>query len=225
MYTIRRNLRVGKWSGNMHEVTERQKEALDFIEEFTRENGYPPSFREIGAAIGVTLGAVQKLLKMLERKSMIKRESGRSRVLRVTRKESRIPIYAAARGGMPRIVDEEPKEYLDVRSTLGLRTGDTGIYVVGDSMINAGIADGSVVFFRRIENVKDDDIVVARVEDGVTVKRYGRQGRKIVLKPDNPLHDPIIVDPAVDSFEVIGKVISVIKNYGKDSRQKGKRQK
>lgn len=209
----------------MQEITERQKEALDFIEEFTRENGYAPSFREIGAAIGVTIGAVQKLLKMLEKKSMIKRESGRSRVLRVMRKESRIPIYAAARGGMPRIVDEEPKEYLDVRSTLGLRTGDMGIYVVGDSMINAGIADGSVVFFRKIEDVKDNDIVVARVEDGVTVKRYGRQGRKIVLKPDNPLHDPIIVDPAVDSFEVIGKVISVIKNYGKGAGQKGKKQK
>ncbi len=209
----------------MKEITERQKKALDFIEEFTRENGYAPSFREIGAAIGVTIGAVQKLLRMLEKKSLIRREAGRSRVLRVTRKESRIPIYAAARGGTPRIVDEEPKEYFDARGTLGLRSGDRGIYVVGDSMVNAGIADGSVVFFRKVQDVKDNDIVVARVEEGVTVKRYGRQGKKIVLKPDNPLHDPIVVDPAVDSFEVIGKVVSVIKNYGKDSVPKEKKQK
>ena len=209
----------------MKEITERQKEALDFIEEFTRENGYAPSFREIGAAIGVTIGAVQKLLRMLEKKSMIRREAGRSRVLRVTRKESRIPIYAAARGGTPRIVDEDPKEYFDARGTLGLRTGDRGIYVVGDSMINAGIADGSVVFFRKVQDVKDNDIVVARVEDGVTVKRYGRHGKKIILRPDNPLHEPIVVDPAVDSFEVIGKVVSVIKNYGKETAQKEKKQK
>ena len=209
----------------MKEITERQKKALDFIEEFTRENGYAPSFREIGAAIGVTIGAVQKLLRMLEKKSLIRREAGRSRVLRVTRKESRIPIYAAARGGTPRIVDEEPKEYFDARGTLGLRSGDRGIYVVGDSMVNAGIADGSVVFFRKVQDVKDNDIVVARVEEGVTVKRYGRQGKKIVLKPDNPLHDPIVVDPAVDSFEVIGKVVSVIKNYGKEAAQKEKKQK
>jgi repressor LexA len=209
----------------MKEITERQKKALDFIEEFTRENGYAPSFREIGAAIGVTIGAVQKLLRMLEKKSLIRREAGRSRVLRVTRKESRIPIYAAARGGTPRIVDEEPKEYFDARGTLGLRSGDRGIYVVGDSMVNAGIADGSVVFFRKVQDVKDNDIVIARVEEGVTVKRYGRQGKKIVLKPDNPLHDPIVVDPAVDSFEVIGKVVSVIKNYGKDSVPKEKKQK
>ena len=92
-------------------------------------------------------------------------------------------------------------------------------------MVNAGIADGSVVFFRKVQDVKDNDIVVARVEEGVTVKRYGRQGKKIVLKPDNPLHDPIVVDPAVDSFEVIGKVVSVIKNYGKDSVPKEKKQK
>ncbi len=209
----------------MKEITERQKKALDFIEEFTRENGYAPSFREIGAAIGVTIGAVQKLLRMLEKKSLIRREAGRSRVLRVTRKESRIPIYAVARGGTPRIVDEEPKEYFDARGTLGLRSGDRGIYVVGDSMVNAGIADGSVVFFRKVQDVKDNDIVIARVEEGVTVKRYGRQGKKIVLKPDNPLHDPIVVDPAVDSFEVIGKVVSVIKNYGKDSVPKEKKQK
>ena len=201
----------------MKEISKRQQEVLEFIENFGRDNGYSPSLREIAGKVGVTVGAIQKILRFLEKKRFITKEPMQSRAIRLLQKSSddRIPIYAAARGGMPRVVDEEPQEYLDIKLTMGLKRGDKGVHVVGDSMTGAGIADGSVVFFRKAQEVREGDIVVARLEDGVTVKRYSRQGRKVVLKPENPLHDPIMVDTEVDSFDVLGKVVCVMKNYSR----------
>ncbi len=198
-----------------NEISKRQQEVLEFIEHFGRDNGYSPSLREIAGKVGVTIGAIQKILRFLERKRFISKEPMQSRAIRVLRRdnEDRIPIYAAARGGMPRVVDEEPQEYLDIKSTMGLKRGDKGVYVVGDSMSGAGIADGSVVFFRKVQEVREGDIVVARLEDGVTVKKYGRQGKRIVLRPENSFHEPITVDTEVDSFDILGKVVCVMKNY------------
>jgi repressor LexA len=198
-------------------ISKRQQEVLEFIANFGRDNGYSPSLREIAGEVGVTVGAIQKILRFLEKKQFITKEPMQSRAIRLLQKSGgdRIPIYAAARGGMPRVVDEEPLEYLDIKSTMGLKRGDKGVQVVGDSMIGAGIADGSVVFFRKIQEVRDNDIVVARLEDGVTVKKYSRQGKKVVLKPENPLHDPIMVDTEVDSFDILGKVVCVMKNYSR----------
>jgi repressor LexA len=198
-------------------ISKRQQEVLEFIENFGRDNGYSPSIREIAGEVGVTVGAIQKILRFLEKKRFIAKEPMQSRAIRVLRKvnEDRIPIYAAARGGAPRVVDEEPREYLDIRSTMGLRSGDKGVQVVGDSMTGVGIADGSVVFFRKVQEVGEGDIVVARLEDGVTVKKYSRQGKQIILKPENPLHDPIMVDTEVDSFDILGKVVCVMKNYSR----------
>ncbi len=199
----------------MDEISKRQQDVLEFIENFGRDNGYSPSIREIAGEIGVTVGAIQKILRFLEGKRFITKEPMQSRAIRVLRKtnDDRIPIYAAARGGTPRVVDEEPQEYLDIRSTMGLKRGDKGVRIVGDSMIGAGIADGSVVFFRKMHEVRENDIVVARLEDGVTVKKYSRQGKKIILKPENPLHEEITVDTEVDSFDILGKVVCVMKNY------------
>ncbi len=196
-------------------ISKRQEDVLEFIENFGRDNGYSPSLREIARAVGVTVGAIQKILRFLERKRLIRKEANQSRAIRVLGKnnDDRIPIYAAARGGMPRVVDEEPQEFLDIRLTMGLKRGDKGVHVVGDSMAGAGIVNGSVVFFRNVQEVREGDVVVARLEDGVTVKKYSRQGKKVVLKPENPLHDPIVVDTEVDSFDILGKVICVMKNY------------
>jgi len=205
------------------EMSKRQQEVLGFIENFGRDNGYSPSLREIAGEVGVTVGAIQKILRFLEKKRFIAREPLQSRAIRLLQKSDgdRIPIYAAARGGTPRVVDEEPQEYLDIKSTMGLKRGDKGVHVIGDSMMGAGIADGSVVFFRKVQEVREGDIVVARLEDGVTVKKYGRQGKKVVLKPENPLHNPIVVDTEVDSFDILGKVVCVIKNYlGRDKPKK-----
>lgn len=201
----------------MDGISKRQQGVLEFIENFGRDNGYSPSIREIAGEVGVTVGAIQKILRFLEKKRFITKEPMQSRAIRVLRKinDDRIPIYAAARGGMPRVVDEEPQEYLDIKLTMGLKRGDKGVHVVGDSMTGAGIADGSIVFFRKIQEVREGDIVVARLEDGVTVKKYSRQGKKVVLKPENPLHNPIVVDTEVDNFDVLGKVVCVMKNYSR----------
>ena len=110
----------------MIEVTERQKETLDFIEGFVKEKGYAPSFREIANGIGVTVGAIQKLLEKLQRKGVIKKASGLSRGIRVLRKENSIPIFAFVKAGSPGIADEEPVDYLTIEGTLGVKAGDRG---------------------------------------------------------------------------------------------------
>jgi len=202
----------------MTEMTDRQKDLVDFIEDFSRDNGYTPTFREIARGIGVTIGAVQKLIAALEKKKLIKREFNRSRALRVVRKDNRIPIHAFARAGNPRVVDEEAKEYFEPNPSLGIKPGDRGIQIIGDSMIGAGITDGSTVFYRPGNEIRDGQVVVARVDDGVTVKTFTRQGKNIVLKPENPLHKPIVIDPAVDNFEIIGRVLCAVTRFGKQKK-------
>ncbi|MFZ1080908.1 MAG: transcriptional repressor LexA [Candidatus Kryptoniota bacterium] len=201
----------------MIEVTERQKETLDFIEGFVKEKGYAPSFREIANGIGVTVGAIQKLLEKLQRKGVIKKASGLSRGIRVLRKENSIPIFAFVKAGSPGIADEEPVDYLTIEGTLGVKAGDRGMLVRGDSMIDAGITHGSIVFYRKVDYINENAIVIARVGEGPVVKRFTRSGGRIVLKSENPHYKPIMVDPkdGDSNLEILGKVISVVKNYAK----------
>jgi len=204
----------------MMEITKRQQEIVDFIKEFTREKGYAPTIREIADAFNVSLGAIQDIMNALLRKNLIQKEKGLSRAIRLVESDKRIPLYSAARGGIPRIVDEKPKEYLNPETALGVKPGDKALQIVGDSMIEVGITDGSIVFFRPTKDVQDGDIVVVRLDDGVTVKTFMRHGKKIVLKPENQNYEPITLEASVDNFEILGKVISVVNRFTKFKRRK-----
>ncbi len=197
----------------MENLSQRQQEILDFIEQHIRIQGHSPSFREIAAKFDIAVSTVQDHIEALIKKKLLKKAPKHSRSFQVPLKENRIPIFAAAKAGSPGFVDEQPVDHLSIEGTLGLKSGDMGVYVKGDSMYDAGITDGSVVFFRRADYVKESDIIVARVDDGVTIKRFSRQGKRIVLKPENAQYKPIIADPEVQSFDVIGKVVCVVKNF------------
>ncbi|PIU45167.1 MAG: repressor LexA [Ignavibacteriales bacterium CG07_land_8_20_14_0_80_59_12] len=200
----------------MIEPTKRQRELLNFIKRFKKEKGYAPSMREIAEMFHITVGAVRDHLDALARKNLLRKEPNLSRSLHVLIPDERIPIYTAARGGNPRVVvDTEPKEYFDPHSTLGIRAGDKGIEVIGDSMVGAGIPEGSIVFFRPTAEVRDGHIVVARIEDGITVKTYTHEGRRVVLRPENPRYQPIVVNPSTDSFEILGRVVCTVTRLAK----------
>lgn len=199
----------------MAEITKRQQEIMNFIREFTYKKGYAPTLREIAEAFQVSLGAVQDVVNALLKKNLIQKDKRLSRAIRLVDKDNRIPLYASARGGTPRIVDEEPKEYLDPETMLGIKPGDKALQIVGDSMIEAGITDGSIIFFRPTKDVRDGDIVVTRIEDGITVKTLAHHGKNVILKAENSNYKPIILEPSVDNFEILGKVICVVNLFTK----------
>jgi len=202
-------------------MSERQREILDFIEQHIRIQGHSPSFREIASRFDLAVSTVQDHVEALIKKKLLKKVPNHSRSFQVPLKENRIPIFAAAKAGSPGFVDEQPVDYLSIEGTLGLKSGDMGVYVKGDSMYDAGITDGSVVFFRKTDYVRENDIVVARIDDGVTIKRFSRQGKKIVLKPENAQYKPIVVDPEAQSFDVIGKVLCVVRSFTKFKSKRG----
>ena len=196
----------------MENLTRRQTETLDFIEQFSDTKGYSPSLREIANGLGISLGTVQDRITALKRKNLITNEINRSRTLNLNNPNNRIPIYSAAKGGQPRIVDEEVKDFFDPKISLGLQSGDKGLEIDGDSMIGAGISHGSTIFFRLTKDIKEGDIIVIRVEDGVTVKTFSKKRNKIILKPQNPLYKPIELG-SKDDFEILGKVVCVVNKF------------
>ncbi|MGO9482134.1 MAG: transcriptional repressor LexA [Candidatus Kryptoniota bacterium] len=206
----------------MIEISERQKETLGFIERFTKERGYSPSIREIAVGTEVTIGAVQKILNKLQEKGFIRKDAGLSRGIRLLKGEDRIPIFAFVKAGSPGFADEEPIDYLSTKDALGIKQGDRGMLVRGDSMVDAGITDGSIVFYRKTDSVNDNSIVIARVNGGPVVKRFKRTSGRIVLRSENPNYKPIILDRKDEGtdFEILGRVISVVKNYEKHKQKR-----
>lgn len=200
-------------------ISGEQGKALEFVKRFMKMNGYAPSFREIGEYLGVSVGTVQDHIDALVRKRFLKKDPDRSRSLQLVEEENRIPIYAFVKAGSPGVADEEPVDHLTIEGTLGLKSGDRGMLVKGDSMVDAGITNGSIVFYRKTDFVNENAIVIARVGGGPVVKRFSRSGGRIVLKSENPNYKPIVVDKKDDDFEILGKVVSVVKNYEKNKRK------
>ena len=206
-------------------IPERQRKVLDFIRRYLKMNAYAPSFREIGEELGITVGTVQDHIDALVRKRFLKKTPDRSRSLQLVEESKGIPIYAFVKAGPPGIAEEEPVDYLTIEETLGVKTGDRGMLVRGDSMIDAGITNGSIIFYRKADYVNENAIVIARVGGGPVVKRFSRSGGRIVLKSENPSYKPIVIDRKDEEadFEILGKVISVVKNYARLSGEKSKR--
>lgn len=196
----------------METLTRKQKETLDFIEQFSDSKGYSPSLREVAEGLRISLGTVQDRIAALKRKDFLTNEINLSRTLNINKFLNRIPIYSAAKAGQPRIVDEEIKDFFDPNTSLGLQTGDKALEIDGDSMIGAGIPDGSTIFFRLTKDIKENDIVVVRVDDGVTVKTFSKKRNKIILKPENSFYKPIELS-AKDNFEILGKVVCVVNRF------------
>ncbi len=202
----------------MENISDRQQEILDFIEQYVRTRGHSPSFREIAGKFDVAVGTVQDHIEALVKKKLLKKGSNLSRSFQVVLKSNTIPIFAFVKAGSPGLADEEPVDYLTIEGTLGVKAGDRGMMVRGDSMIDAGIIHGSIVFYRKVDYVNENAIVIARLGEGPVVKRFTRSGGRIVLKSENPHYKPIVVDPkdGDSNFEILGKVISVVKNYAKN---------
>jgi len=210
----------------MRELTDRQREVLSFIRTFTVRHGVPPTVREIGARFRVTPRAAFDHLRALERKGALQRRAsaGRtSRALTVTGMPAGgyqpVPILGRIAAGLPLLAEENREGELPVAAS-ALPGGGEDVFALrvhGESMIDAHICDGDLVLVRRQDSAQPTDIVVALLGDGddaeATVKRYFRDGARVVLKPEHPTMGPIVIDPREREVRVLGKVIGVLRGF------------
>jgi repressor LexA len=212
----------------MRELTGRQREVLAFIRSFTTRHGVPPTVREIGEKFKVTPRAAFDHLRALERKGMLQRRhsAGRtSRALTLTEPGAAagfrpVPVLGRVAAGAPLLAEENREGELPLAPS-SLPNGGEDVFALrvrGDSMIDAHICDGDLVVVRRQDSAHSSDIVVALIasdatgEGEVTVKRYLREGSRVVLKPEHPTMTPIVVDPKRD-FRILGKVIGLLRGF------------
>jgi repressor LexA len=201
------------------ELQKRQQRILDVIEEAVRAQGYPPTVREIGAAVGLCSPAsVQGHLAALEAMGYIRRGSSKRRALEVVRPRTVltdtaavhtgvVPLVGRVAAGMPILAEENLEDFIDIPRFMGDEGVCFALRVAGTSMINAGILDGDIVVVRQQETANDGDIVVAVLQDEATLKRFFREADQVRLQPENDAMQPILTrDP-----RIVGKVTGVLR--------------
>jgi len=196
----------------MDQLTPRQRETLDFITLFIENNGYPPSLREIAAALKITgTRGVLGHLEALERKGYLKKSAGSSRGLALAGHAGRsvpLPVAGSVRAGRLHPAVEDIRGYFAVDRGEVKGEGCFFLRVTGDSMTGAGILDGDLALVRPQPDAGNRDIVVAMVEGEATLKQFFREEDRIRLQPANPAMEPIIVGPERE-VAIIGKVIGI----------------
>lgn len=180
---------------------------MDYVNHFIQENGYSPSVREIGAAVGLrSTASVSYHLQALQEKGLIQPPGakGRKRALVTGARPGQIPVVGMVTAGIPILAVENQEGTIPWNEP-----GCFALRVRGDSMVNAGILSGDKVIVRPQQTADDGQIVVARIEDEATVKRLRRRNGEIWLMPENDNYEPIDGTNA----ELIGVVRGVIREY------------
>ena len=196
----------------MAELSHMQQRIYDYIVSCIREQGYPPSVREIGEAVGLkSPSTVHFHLKHLEEAGVIEKGAGKGRAIALTEPEvpeDRVPIVGNVAAGSPILAEECIEDYLTFDT--GGRSGEYfALRVRGESMLNAGILPGDLVVVRRQQTCNNGEIVVAMIDDEATVKRFSRQNGRVWLLPENEAYTPIDGTYA----QILGKVSAVVRRY------------
>lgn len=199
----------------MEQLTTRQQEVLGFIQQFMNENGFPPTRMEIAGALGFSSpNASEDHLKALSRKGAIELLSGSSRGIRILQRGrgKGLPLIGQVAAGNPILARENIEDRYRVDAQLFSPKADYLLRVKGHSMRNAGIMDGDLLAVHRTPVADSGDIVVARLDDEVTVKRFRRRGNIVRLMPENPDFEPIVVDVRKQDLVIEGIGVGVIRN-------------
>jgi len=201
------------------QLSDIERQILEYIAATFDEKGYSPSVRDIKAAVNLrSTSTVHMFLQRLEEKGMLIKENGKSRTLRIgpacplaTQNVNRVPILGRVTAGVPILATENFDGYVEF-PTLSKPVSAQNIFalrVAGTSMIEAGILDGDLVIVEKQESAENGEIVVALIGDEATVKTFYKENGHYRLQPENSTMPPIIVDSVV----VLGRVISSIRYY------------
>ena len=197
-------------------ITPKQSEILEYIKSETLRTGYPPTVREICDAVHLkSTSSVHSHLETLEKNGYIRRDPTKPRAIEIcddsfqmVRTEMvSIPVVGQVAAGLPILAEQNIDSYYPVPSDMVPRGESFALRVHGDSMINAGIFDGDLIFVNSCSTAQNGEIIVALIDDSATVKRFYKEKDHIRLQPENDSMDPIIVDNCV----ILGKVFGVFR--------------
>jgi repressor LexA len=200
----------------MRPLTPRQKQILEVIQDFIDESGMPPTRAEIAHQLGFkSANAAEEHLRALQKKGVLELLPGASRGIRLKdslREQMGLPLVGRVAAGSPILAEEHIETHYRMDPALFDPKPHYLLRVYGMSMKNAGILDGDLVAVHRTPEVRSRQIVVARIDDEVTVKRYRQKGSIVELLPENEDFEPIIVDLAKQSMIIEGVVVGVIRD-------------
>ena len=200
----------------MRELTPRQSQILDMIQEFINETGMPPTRAEIARELGFrSANAAEEHLRALQKKGVLELVPGASRGIQLKdslREQMGLPLVGRVAAGSPILAQDHIETHYKLDPALFNPKPHYLLRVHGMSMKDAGILDGDLVAVHRTPEVRSRQIVVARLEDEVTVKRYRQQGAVVWLLPENSEFEPIQVDLAHQALVIEGVVVGVIRD-------------
>jgi repressor LexA len=203
----------------MTDLTSRQSQILRLIQRFISETGMPPTRAEIARELGFrSANAAEDHLRALARKGVIALIPGTSRGIQLKdtiREQMGLPLIGRVAAGKPILADENIEARLQIDPTIFQPRPHYLLKVTGMSMRNAGILDGDLVAVHRTSEVRSRQIVVARLENEVTVKRYRQEGSVVWLLPENEDFEPIRVHLKEQSLIIEGVVVGVVRRSGK----------
>ena len=203
----------------MKEITERQKEVLSYISEYTEEHSFPPTVREISDYFGITIRAIQDHIMALQKKGYLSPTQKRARSLKVIsewkdKEDSlyvgQVPLLGSVAAGKPLLSEENLDGYVNLTEPF-VRPGKSyfALRVRGESMINAGILDGDLPVVEQASVATDGQIIVAVIDDAITLKRYYRESERIRLQPENPAFQPIYCT----DVRIVGILSNIVRTY------------
>ncbi|MCI7397593.1 MAG: transcriptional repressor LexA [Spirochaetia bacterium] len=203
----------------MKTLTERQKEVLEFIARFSEENGYPPTVREIGENFGISLRAVQDHIAACQKKGYLSQCQKRSRSFRVIKGDNfseskafvtKVPKLGTIAAGKPLLSEENLDGYVTIAEPF-VKPGKTyfALNVRGASMVNAGILEGDLAIIEQTEMAAEGQIVVAVVDNAITLKRFYKEQDRIRLQPENPDFQPIYAS----DVKIAGIMVGLVRTY------------
>lgn len=199
-------------------LTAKQEQILNCIKQSLKAKGYPPSVRELCLAVGLSsTSTVHSHLNTLEKKGYIRRDPSKPRTIEVLDEEvnwlsehvSAIPVVGRVTAGAPILAVENIEEYFPLPKQLNRNDETFMVHVKGTSMINAGIYNGDQIIVQRQDYANNGDIVVALIEDEVTVKRFFKEKSCFRLQPENDSMQPLYYD----EVHILGKVIGLVRIF------------
>lgn len=196
----------------MEPLTDNQRKVFEFLRDRSGD-GIPPTVREIGAAVGMTsTSTVQRNLDALEEKGYIMRDPLRKRTIRIVGQAEHVhhvPLLGTVTAGAPILAVEQIESYLPYSGYVSKDKPLFALHVRGESMLNAGIRDGDIIFAEKTATARNGDIVVALLEDEATVKTFYKENGHFRLQPENDAYQPIIVNEVI----ILGKVVALLRYY------------
>lgn len=206
-----------------YELTSEQKRVYSFIIRYRQQTGFPPTVREIAQGLGYkSPNNVRQHLRLIEQKGFIRLLAGKARGIEITSFEENVPdevdegvsvpLIGTVAAGKPITAIENVDGYLTLDKSIFKGEGLFALRIKGDSMNGMGILNGDIVVVRKKSTAEHGEVVVVIIDGDATLKRFIREGNRILLRAENPVYSDIVLSSS-SSIQIAGKLVGVIRKY------------